>query len=302
MNKYNRMARFLLALLLAGTSFSCADDLLNAPAAAPPEGDAEKPINPAAGVMGDTLTVIRYEDGSFVGFYEFSPGELAIRHSFRASGGNDRQNKRLTASEGITRTLDQLGEQKKTVAQIYQALVPEVDPQVFSRLAQADARAVSLAAAEQANPDSIPAPGPAFTGRSNARIAGGCSPDYFNDQYGAQWFIDTFINENRFRKALTNRPQAGFFTEDASFTKVVAMAADFGSSIYFRGTRYECSGLFNLACNWKHRWGFDMAPRQVEIVYIYSSKRYASWAMGYAPCAKVHIGVCTDGGPPEVIY
>ncbi|MBC7922696.1 MAG: hypothetical protein H7Z75_16580 [Ferruginibacter sp.] len=295
--------KYFIALLFAGTAISCSKDPLSGPVQETP--GVAKGNDSTNVITGDTLAVVRYEDGSFVGFHEFAPGEVAIRHS-RTAPKPGRQNARLSASLQISSKLDLMSEKGQSLVAIYRAIASAPDQATINRLAQAQARLTQAKAERDSTPPlPFPAelPGSKRTEGGSARTeATGCTADYFNDNYGAQWFIDNFISENKFRRSRTNVPQACYQTANDSWTKVVAMAPDFETGIHFSGERLECYGFLCLSWHWVPRWSFDIAPRGVEDWYIYSDKTYQSRAHGYNPCQRVHLGACNDEHAPFLIY
>ncbi|CCH52672.1 hypothetical protein BN8_01688 [Fibrisoma limi BUZ 3] len=301
--KYNKkpVAGYIFALLFAGMAISCSKDNIDnfVPEATVRKiSDQNIRSRAVAGVVGDTLTVIDYGDGSFVGFYEFSPGEVAIRQSAIAAPKPGQQNARVAASLQISAKLDRLSEQNQSLVEIYKAIAPAPQEATIKRLAEAQIRLTKAKSADQSTPiDLGELPPPDRPADASARsAAGGCSVDYYNDNYGAQWFIDNYINENRFRKAMTNEQYARIRTVNDSYTKVAAMAPDFATGIRFSGERFLPCPIFGIGggCRWESRWSFDIAPRGVEVWNIYSSKVYSSTAAGYDPCRRVHLGVCND--------
>ncbi|AQG80483.1 hypothetical protein AWR27_14820 [Spirosoma montaniterrae] len=276
-------------------TIACSTEPTLEPANQSPDG-AESRLDNA--IVGDTLAVVKYANGNFVSFYEFAPGEVAIRHSLVLPDKPGAERARMAATEHIDDVLDQLSAENKSLVDIYKAISTTPESDVMNRLAKAQARLTTAKAAPkepQSFPDE-PVPSQQARAASARSAAAGCAPDYYNDSYGAQWFIDHYINENRFRKSMTNEAYARIRTENDSWTKVAAMAADFGTGIHFSGERFLPCPLFGIGggCRWEHRWGFDIAPRGVEVWYIYSDKAYSSKAAGYDPCRRVHLGVCND--------
>ncbi|MCU0353030.1 MAG: hypothetical protein MUD08_04710 [Cytophagales bacterium] len=260
------------------------------PAPAAPE-TTQAPLKD--GIAGDQLAVVNYEDGSFVGFYEFSPGEVAIRHS-QAAPQPGSKNARSMASLQVSTKLDEMSEKKRSLVEIYQSIVAHPQKEVIQRLSHTQTR-IAKAYAE---PISNVAPTTSLLSpvQSNGAraAASGCSPDYFNDNYGAQWFRDNYVNESRFRHYLTNAGAVTITTKNQSWAKTCAMAGDFATGIHFEAERWE-SGFLGIGGEWVSRWSYDMTPRAVECWYIHNNKHYSIRAYGYQPCPKAHLGVCSDG-------
>jgi hypothetical protein len=299
MKNRKSVSGYAIALLFAGMAISCSSDQVLEPVLTTPNATAKARV--ASQISGDTLVVVRYQDGSFVSFHEFSPGDVAIRHSHHLSTRPGEGNSRQMASAQISSKLDALSDQHQSLVDMYRALVTAPDAQAISRLTSAQARLVQAKAEQQtAPPDELDSLSRQANTGTQA-VAAGCTPDYYNDNYGAQWFIDNFVNVNKFRRSQTNRIKAGYHTVNDDWTKVVAMAPDFATGIHFSGERYECYGFLCTKWHWVPRWSFDISPRGVEEWYIYSNKAYRSRAKGYSPCQRVHLGACNDRHVPVAL-
>jgi hypothetical protein len=288
-----------IALTITGMALSCSgDQVLDSVQTTNRGATRERAISRVA---GDTLAVVRYADSSFVIFREFAPGDVAIQHSHQLASRPGEPNARRVASAQISSKLDVLSNQDQSLVAIYQALVATPDAQMVNRLAEAQARLVQARAEPKST---IPLSATLIEEGSEAdapSVVTGCTPDYFNDNYGAQWFIDNYINVNKFRQAQTNKSKAGYQTENDSWTKIVAMAPDFATGIHFRGKRLECTNFLCYDSHWVDRWAFDINARGVEEWYIYSNKLYRSIVKGYDPCQRVHLGACNDKMNPKSI-
>lgn len=126
----------------------------------------------------------------------------------------------------------------------------------------------------------------------------GCAPDYYNDNYGAQWFIDNFVNEGNFRRYFTNvesyfyRP--GYAT---SWYKASAMAADFATPVrFFGGYRVKICKMivfWDYDCKYitAPSWDMMVQPRHIETIYGSSGSSWEASVEGQDPCKKAHLGV-----------
>jgi hypothetical protein len=297
--KYNRkpITGYLMALLFAGMAISCSKDQDFEPQPTKPD-IAHGTSKAANAIVGDTLAVVNFPNGEFVSFYEFSPGEVAIRHSLVSAPKTGSKNARASASLQIDAKLDRLSARNQSLGDIYKAIATDPNPAVIQRLNQAQTRLATARLNDKETHSSVgKLPSPDRIEASKARAAAtGCSPDYFNDNYGAQWFLDNFINENTFRKARVNQAYVGIMTQNKSWTKIAAMAPDYETGIYFSGERWLSCPFLGIGggCRWEKRWSFFVPARGVELWYIYSDKKYYSEAIGNDPCKRVHLGACND--------
>jgi hypothetical protein len=299
MKKSNPFLGQAIALTIAAMALSCSGDQVMNPVQSTARGAAR--VSAVSRIAGDTLAVVRYADSSFVIFREFSPGDIAIQHSHRLSSRPGEPNARRVASAQISSKLEILSNQDQSLVAMYKALVTTPDAHVLSRLTDAQARLVQAKAEQQVTPPAELDSLSGYTETGTQDVVYGCTPDYFQDNYGAQWFIDNYINVNKFRRYQTNQAKAGYQTQNNSWTKIVAMAPDYGTGIHFRGERLECYGFLCINTHWVDRWSFDISARGVEEWYIYSNKTYRSRAKGYDPCQRVHIGACNDRNSPSPI-
>lgn len=121
--------------------------------------------------------------------------------------------------------------------------------------------------------------------------ATGCSPDYYNDGYGGQWFLNRECNEGQFRWCLQNRT-SGAIEEQSTWFKWTVMAPDFVLAVNMHGGHWYCDQSIPLigACGWQYRedYNFPVQPRQIQgWVYSGSGDRDA-YAQPPSACPRVH--------------
>lgn len=291
--KYNRkpITGYLMALLFAGMAISCSQDQDQVLEPTPTTPDAADGNAASANrITGDTLAVVNYADGSFVGFYEFSPGEIAIRHSQLAALKPGMAKARVAVSLQIGNKLDQMSEQKQSMVEIYKAIATAPQPEVISRLAAAQVRAAEVKTKTGSEPSTDgPQLLPDNPLEKSARVAAGCGPDYYNDDYGAQWFKDNYVNEGNFREYVTNR-RGMFRIHNQTWAKTCAMAPGYEAPIYFRGNRWD-----KEAKDWRLLWGYEIGPRRVECWYLTENTSFEVKTTPLSGCHRAHLGMCSNG-------
>ena len=245
------------------------------------------------GIAGTKLASVPYGEGQ-VSFYEFEPGAIGIRHSYSyEKDHNDGSSKRASSFEeeleyGITND--------QTLDKIYENLTEKPDAIVIKVLKEAQKRNDVLAKETKHNdqvesehrPQTISEVNP--ISKANARTSATCSPDYYNDNYGSQWFLDRYCVEGNFREYYINK--VGYersYTVSSNWSKAHAMAADFEVPISFQGRVEPKKGYpYN-----KPFFDYDVMPRRIESWYFkdWTRRIFEVNVRSHGPCAKAHLSV-----------
>lgn len=277
----------VLALLFVASCKKKEGILESNPNASPAQNQSQ------ADGQGIKLAHIAIDSGVFVSFWELTPGEIGIRHSARIPTKGDQQ----SASMRLSNQMDILIEKGATAVDIYQSLARTQKPDELEALKKAvdrqQAREQALATKEKDKTSAQltkEAAGENDNASKGKRLEA-CTGDYYDDNFGAQWFLDRFCTEGSTKICKTNQKWYNSGTRKTKWFKTYAMAADFEASCTLNVFYYdEICGFLWTDCEWYRfpKYTIEVAPRTVEGYIITSTGNYESEAQGQSPCRRVH--------------
>lgn len=292
----NRVADGLRSCLAAGLML-----MMGCGAESSAGGPREDAQLPSDGI-GTILARVETNDRGVVTFYQTESKRLLIRESRMADA---------PGAQGARGGIDALLKGGASFSEVYRDLSGQPAPRVLTDAETANKEAL----AQEARND--PGTGVADTLGSplavelhqdaevgDPRLKGepeGCAPDYYNDNYGAQWFIENFVNEGNFRNYFTNVERRTYRPgRKTSWYKASAMAADFKTPVRFYGgymhNSCECINMrtyVDCSCSYRPHLEWDMMvqPRWIETMYCGSGNEWVASVEGQDPCRKAHLGV-----------
>jgi hypothetical protein len=253
--------------LAAGLLASSASHSMGAPSASP---------KPQRGIHGTQLYGKFLGAGHSVEFYEFSPGEVAIRES-------------KSADDGKPVFMDGIGA-FGTLADVYARLNPGVKT-VPQHIRVADRRAaVKRSEALRRGLSAPPPPETDFLRDAPVTAsasAPNCSGDFYGDAWGANWFLNNYCNAGQFRWCdATNWGYAYSGWHTVHWASWRQMEGDFNE----RG---------HISCEaYKQHWygdslktlvvDYDVLPRHVEVWYTSDIDTTYQWYAN-SICGHLHV-------------
>jgi hypothetical protein len=280
--KWRRSAVALCGVLSCWLSVACV---------AEPLTEETQPSEQAA-IVGDVLAEVEIQPGYVVRLLELSPGNIAIHGSMNVDD--------VAGAPPFVAADESLG----TVVDIYKHMhakagrviadadVPESIRAASLRADERDQLLLELEATEKVSTlPEVDDHTPIQT------LSSECSPDYYGDNYGAQWFKDTMCN-----KLNTNFPTTNVASWSGGYKWIgrywigfAWLAADF-----WDGARVDLSFCHDEP-NTPGLWPFDdrfwicrvvlnnvfVGPRQGDFIYL---RAYGGSAAirGEGPCPRVH--------------
>ena len=233
-------------------------------------------------IAGELLDSVVLGEDHFVEFWEAEPGVVFVRES--APIADDAEDGPATMLTGIDGDF--------SVVDLYRIVTDnsraEIPLAIRAASARVDERSLELAAIE---------PAPELTGESTAEPGHAneraCSPDYFNDNYGASWFFNNYCTEGTHRWCPTNYTGVELAVERTTWWKGVAMAADHWAGALYTGWYYvQTRKCIPFYCwdEWTEYPGFEipMAARKIEAMVGVGVGYRDAKLIGNAPCPKVH--------------
>ena len=246
----------------------CQDEPSLAPQS--PEQVAQREVN------GTLLAEIPVSEGYTVSFWDFGQGVFAFKESLSADA---------KASPEIT--LDDFATDGASLSSIYEGLAgADLDPGVLKVFNKADLQMKVMeqqrTAVKELIADNASASGAALD--EGNKSASACSGDYYNDQWGARWFLDRYCTEGGFRWCPTNRTWAYSGTQKTKWFKTCGMAADFDIGARLKGQHWHNGA-------WRTDWDYTIPARRVEC-WTYTGTGYRqAWVWGLSPCQRIHASV-----------
>lgn len=109
-----------------------------------------------------------------------------------------------------------------------------------------------------------------------------CSPDYYGDAWGQQWFLNNYCNFGIYRWCPTNVTWAHTGHEPSNGYRVSGMAADFWNGANFAGSHFN--GLF-----WQADYNMQILPRYVQTFTYWGWGMRQAEIVGHVGCQRVHL-------------
>ncbi len=123
-----------------------------------------------------------------------------------------------------------------------------------------------------------------------------CAPDFYNDNYGAQWFFTNLCNVGNFRLCDDNWPAVRFLSVSSSFLNWRIMAADFVLGARMHGGHYA---PVNRKPVFFPDFDFPVFARNYgEFVYSGSGRRDVFGAAN-ADCPRIHWAIGSSSPLPQ---
>ncbi len=265
--KTNCLALGLLALLVPFVTSGC--------------GGYQNEVSLDGEINGDLLAAVDLDTEHRLEFYEFEPGVVAIRESFPVGEGYSSQidlgkikNRNLAE---IYTSFAKAGQKQNSVQALRAAQIRSQEyDNYFDSLHHPEAQIVpdhDLEASAQGDEQHV------FY-----------SPDYYGDNYGAEWFLDSYCNAGGFRYCPTNASWAYSGRTTSSWFKTCAMAADFEVGVQFWGGHRAHTVIWPWVDDWSTYidWDYQVRPRKVECWTYTGTGRRESRSTGLQPSPRTH--------------
>lgn len=248
------------------------------------EATKEADENEEATIAGVLLHELEISEGHKLMFYTMEDGGTLVRESSLIDNGE-------------AHITDSVGE-GTTMAEIFEMAAPGVP--IPDALVDADF-SDTLAESDELEMDPPPALDPLEAGAElefdGTMSQGTCSPDYYNDGWGKQWFIDNYCTEGNFRYCDGNWTARQIQTSSTKWMKFHGAAADFWYGARMQGYYWYSKRTFNLICMcyvggsfWVSLWDVPISPRHVE-TFHYTNSSYNYYRVeitGDEPCPRIH--------------
>lgn len=239
-------------------------------------------------VDADLLAEVEIEEAHTLEFYEFEPGELAVIETFNAD-----------LSESVLPPPNEVEELNvlDTWIAVTDADIPdplfEAQDRLLVREAELSTQAVLDPEPASADPDAASAT------ELNASVPqatpeASCAPDYYNDNYGASWFMGNYCNAGAFQNCQTNWAGFNTYRFTSTWFRFNVMAADFQTSARMWGgtsvPHTACSPFIGCDTFYFDHPQYDLyiGPRQVKAVQYYSTGVRYGHGAGNLPCRRIH--------------
>jgi hypothetical protein len=225
----------------------------------------ETKTSAAAGIHGTLLYAKTVGPLHAIDFYEFGAGVTAVHESLSIDNGE----KPIVHSKVPFPSL----------ADVYMVLNPE-STGVPSEVLEADRRAALLPQVSESQAASPVGHVSPVTQEIASGASGNCSSDYYNDNYGASWFLNNFCTQGNFRWCPTNNNSTDSGRFSLHWAQWNQMEGDFNLPGHITGWHYDCIFFFgvNQGCYSNgNDFDYDVIPRRIE-----------SWTWNNASRVEVH--------------
>lgn len=264
-----------------------------------PAGKAAAKVEKTEGAINGTLLyATEARPGHLVEFYDFGNGSTAIHESYAMElGGAGFMEDKASPDD---------------LASVYRLLNPK-ETVVPTAILAADARAkrfvqdrAALVAAEAAKrgmsiDQIVKEPALELPARERnispilSAAASNCSPtDFYDDNWGVEWFYDNVCNERNIRICHTNR-FTDQYTGKSSSLRYKQMEGDFNVAGHMKGRTGsdQCCFLWcDCGIDWHTDFDISVRPRHVEMFTYTRSAQYrdidATSPCGHAHTAALH--------------
>jgi len=236
------------------------------PASTLPETAAnDTKTNAATGIHGTLLYTKTIGPLHAIDFYEFGAGVTAVHESLSIDNGE----------VPVIRSKVPF----PSLADVYMELNPE-SKGVPTDVLEADRRAALLPQVTESQavaPVSHVSP---VAQEIASGASGTCSGDYYNDNYGASWFLNNFCTQGNFRWCPTNTGWTDSGRFSLNWAQWNQMEGDFNLPGHITGWHYDCIRILgvNTGCySGGNDFDYDVIPRRIE-----------TWTWSNASRVEVH--------------
>jgi hypothetical protein len=280
-----KAGKIILPLLTSCMVFNCHEDKSVIDNPSNSQGSDVRSRQYDEGIHGTKLAHIDFDNEGFASFWEFSPGQIAIRFS------EEVENTENPVMSSVEKKIDQLLKDNRSALDIYYELTLHPKAEDIAQITAASVRQRDLnnkqvygsgPVTDNAPANSTSINDPFKTGRASSLIQ--CSPDYYNNGYHGSWFLYNYCTEGAFRFCRDNLSYAYSGSAFRStWFKTVVMAADFAQGVPFKGWYWWRDCFF---CNWYRvaAWDYIIQPRRIEGWYFTGEGWRQSEAGGEYTC------------------